>query len=146
MRQLRLEPVPVSDNLRAALTAAGLLVDDLDGSDRDYFVCVDAEGRAIGYSGIEACGDDSVLLRSLVILPAHRSRGHGRHLVELTIEKAPPSADVYLATANTASFFEHIGFASVERDEVPSAILATRQLSELCPASATIMKLSKPPT
>ncbi|MGK9041376.1 GNAT family N-acetyltransferase [Rhizobium sp. SA279] len=143
MRELKLEPVPVSDDLRAALTTAGLLIDDLDGFNRSYFVCVDNDGRMIGYSGIETCGDDSVLLRSIVVLPAHRSLGHGRQLVELTIAKAPPSADVYLATTNAASFFELVSFASVERDEVPPAILATRQLSGLCPASATIMKLTK---
>ncbi|MEK1873183.1 MAG: hypothetical protein AAAC50_12255 [Rhizobium altiplani] len=48
MRELRLEPVPVSDDLRAALTTAGLLVDDLDGFDRSYFACVDNDGRVIG--------------------------------------------------------------------------------------------------
>lgn len=146
MHQLRLERISVSEDLRAALTAAGLLVDDLDGPDRSYFACVDAEGRAIGYSGIETCGDDTVLLRSVVVLPAHRSQGHGQQLVELTINKAPRSADVYLATTNAAQFFESIGFASVERDKVPPAVLATRQLSGLCPASAAIMKLTKPPT
>lgn len=146
MRELKLEPVPVSDDLRAALTTAGLMVDDLEGFDRSYFACVDENGGVIGYSGIETCDDDAVLLRSIVVLPAYRSQGYGRQLVELTVAKTSPSADIYLATTDAAPFFNPIGFVSVQRDEVPSPILSTRQLSGLCPASATIMRLNRPPT
>lgn len=146
MRELKLEPVPVSDALRAALTSAGLLVDDLDGSDRSYFGCFDAERHVVGYSGIETCGDGAFLLRSVVVLPQYRSQGCGRHLVELTLARTSPSAEVYLATTTAASFFESMGFTSVQRDRVPPAILSTRQLSGLCPASATIMRLNRPPT
>lgn len=146
MRELKLEPVPVFDDLRAALTTAGLLVDDLDGFDRSYFACVDHDGRVIGYSGIETCDDDAVLLRSIVVLPAYRLQGYGRQLVELTVAKTSPSTDIYLATTDAAPFFSSIGFVSVQRDRVPPPILSTRQLSGLCPASATIMRLNRPPT
>jgi len=95
MRNLKLEPAPVSDALRAALTSAGLLVDDLDCSERSYFAFVAADRRVVGYSGLET------------------------------------------ATTGAESFFELIGFTSVERDRVPPAILSTRQLSGLCSASAT---------
>ncbi|MBX5132656.1 GNAT family N-acetyltransferase [Rhizobium lentis] len=146
MRELKLEPIPVSDALRAALTSAGLLVDDLDGSDRRYFAFVAADRRVVGYSGIETCDNDAVLLRSVVVLPEYRSQGYGRHLVEATLARTSPSGEVYLATTSAASFFESIGFTSVQRDQVPPAILSTRQLSGLCPASATIMRLNRPPT
>jgi N-acetylglutamate synthase-like GNAT family acetyltransferase len=146
MRELKLEPVLVSDDLRVALTSAGLLVDDLDGSDRSYFALVAANRRVVGYSGVETCDDEAVLLRSVVVLPEYRAKGYGRHLVELTLAKTSPSAEVYLATTTAASFFEPIGFTSVQRDQVPPAILSTRQLSGLCPASATIMRLNRPPT
>ncbi|CAN7642811.1 MULTISPECIES: hypothetical protein [Rhizobium/Agrobacterium group] len=39
-----------------------------------------------------------------------------------------------------------VGFSEVLRDSVPAAVLATRQLSSICPSSATIMKLIRPPT
>jgi N-acetylglutamate synthase-like GNAT family acetyltransferase len=52
----------------------------------------------------------------------------------------------YLATISAVSFFLSLGFTVVDRDKVPASILSTRQLTGICPASATIMKLSKPPT
>ncbi|NEJ90041.1 GNAT family N-acetyltransferase [Rhizobium leguminosarum] len=145
MRELTLEPISVSEALRAALTSAGLLIDDLEGADRAYFALVDADRRIVGYSGVETC-DDSVLLRSVAIVPELRSRGFGRSLVELTIAQVPLSAEVYLATTSAAPFFESFGFTPIQRDQAPKAILSTRQLSGLCPASATIMRLNRPPT
>ncbi|KRB53471.1 arsenate reductase [Rhizobium sp. Root708] len=146
MRELTLEPVPVSNELKAALTCAGLLTDDLEGTDRTYFALVDVDSGVVGYSGIETCDEDSVLLRSVVVIPEFQAQGYGRRLVDLTIARAPVAADVYLATTSAARFFESFGFTPVDRDKAPKAILSTRQLSGLCPASATIMKLNRPPT
>ncbi len=146
MSELTLEQITVTQALREALAAEGLLVEDLEGPDRRYFSVVDADGRAIGYSGVENCDEESVLLRSVVVLPEFRSKGHGRRLVELTLASTNPAAEVYLATTGAADFFESLGFARIERGSAPPAILSTRQLSGLCPASATIMKLNRPPT
>ncbi|NTH24969.1 GNAT family N-acetyltransferase [Agrobacterium rhizogenes] len=146
MRELTLEPISVSQALRVALSSAGLLIDDLEGSDRSYFALVDADRRIVGYSGVETCDDASVLLRSVVVVPEFRSQGYGHGLVELTLAKLPIAADVYLATTSAAPFFESFGFTSVHRDQTPKAILSTRQLSGLCPESATIMRLNRPPT
>jgi arsenate reductase/amino-acid N-acetyltransferase len=146
MRELILEPVPVCDALKAALTPAGLLTDDLDGPDRSYFALVDADYGIVGFSGVESCDGSSVLLRSVIILPDFQSRGFGRRLVELTLAKLPITTDVYLATTSAATFFQSFGFTQVQRVEAPKAILSTRQLSGLCPASATIMKLNRSPT
>ncbi len=146
MRELTLEPAPVSDALKEALSSAGLLVDDLAEPGRSYFALVDADRGVVGYSGLERCGDDAVLLRSVVVLPEFRSLGFGRRLAELTIKGTPIAADVYLATTSAAPFFESIGFVRIERGSAPQPILSTRQLSGLCPASATIMKLNRPPT
>lgn len=146
MSELTLEQITVTQALREALAAEGLLVEDLEGSDRTYFSAVGVDGRTVGYSGVEHCDEETALLRSVVVLPEFRSQGHGRRLVELTLASTNPAADVYLATTGAADFFESIGFAHVERDSAPPAILSTRQLSGLCPASATIMKLNRPPT
>ncbi len=102
-----------------------------------------ATAKTIGYAGLERCAGD-YLLRSVVILPAHRSFGFGRSLVEATLRDV--DGDVFLATTSTAPFFSTIGFSEVPRAEVPAAVLATRQLSSICPSSATIMKLNRPPT
>ena len=146
MPELILQKIAASQAQREALEAEGLLVDDLEGPDRRYFSVVDEDGRAVGYSGLEHCDETNALLRSVVVLPGFRSQGLGRQLVELTLAEVHPSADVYLATTNAANFFESVGFSLIRRDAAPKAILSTRQLSGLCPASAKIMKLSRPTT
>jgi N-acetylglutamate synthase-like GNAT family acetyltransferase len=78
------------------------------------------------------------------VLPAHRGHGVGRSIVEAALRDV--DGDVFLATTNAAPFFSTIGFSEVLRAEVPAAVLGTRQLSSICPSSATIMKLNRPPT
>lgn len=145
MRELTLKEIPSGSDLRAALMAAGLPIDDLDEPGRLYFECRNPDGVLIGFSELEKCGPD-LLLRSVVILPEFRSRKHGRELVLATIAQPPSSAGIYLATTTAAAFFELLGFEAVTRDRVPEPVLSTHQLSGLCPASATIMRLNRPPT
>ena len=130
--------------LREALCAAHLPTDDIEDGGRAFFEALFGDGQAIGYAGIERCGAD-YLLRSVVVLPAHRCQGLGRSIVEATLQQVK-SGDVYLATTSAAPFFSTIGFSEVPRAEVPAAVLATRQLSFICPSSTTIMKLIRPPT
>ena len=103
------------------------------------------EGAIVGYSGIEDCGDAS-LLRSLVTLPEYRGRNFGRDLVRMTVDQAGKAPAVYLATTTGSGFFEGLGFAVVDRSQVPDTVLSTRQLSGICPTSAMIMKLARSPT
>lgn len=146
MRELTLASISADEELKTALAAAGLPIDDVGEPDITYYRLVDDKGSVLGHSGIETASDDAVLLRSMVIMPAFRSQGYGRHLTEMTLARIPTSYEVYLATTSAASFFERVGFRVVERDQVPQTILSTRQLSGICPASATIMKLTRPPT
>jgi N-acetylglutamate synthase-like GNAT family acetyltransferase len=129
--------------LREALRAADLPTGDIEDEGRTFFKAVSGDGQAIGYAGLERC-DGAYLLRSVVVLPAHRSHGFGRFIVETTLRDV--DGDVFLATTSAAPFFSTVGFSEVPRAEVPAAVLSTRQLSSICPSSATIMKLKRPPT
>lgn len=141
---IALHEVAGSDaRLREALCAADLPTDDIENDDRSFFEAVSGDGQTIGYAGLERC-EGNYLLRSVVVLPAHRSHGFGRAIVEATLRDV--DGDVFLATTSAAPFFASIGFSEVPRTEVPVAVLATRQLSSICPSSATIMKLNRPPT
>lgn len=131
--------------LRDALVAANLPTDDIVEAGRTFFKACSNGAELIGFSGIEQCGSD-FLLRSVVVLSGHRGRGFGRSIVEQTLRGLNRNGDVYLATTTAAPFFSIIGFSEVPRDIVPPAVLATRQLSSICPSSATIMKLNRPPT
>ena len=146
MSDLRLEPVPGNDpELKLALSDSGLPTEDLGDAGRSFFRAVFSDGGTVGYAGIEACGDD-VLLRSIVILPEHRGKAIGKSVTTETLKAVDLSSAVFLATTSAAPFFESLGFAVIERVNVPPAVLATRQLSGICSASATIMKLNRPPT
>lgn len=142
---IALQEVVGSDaRLREALCAADLPTDDIEDDGRTFFEAVSGDGQTIGYAGLESCAGD-YLLRSVVVLPAHRRRGLGRAIVEATLQQFG-GGEVYLATTSAAQFFSTIGFSEMARAEVPAPVLATRQLSSICPSSATIMKLNRPRT
>ena len=146
MSAIRLEPIAGSDlGLKVALTNAHLPTDDIEDEGRTFFKAVSADGRIAGFSGIERCGGDC-LLRSVVVLPDRRGEGLGRLVVDETLAGLGRGGDVFLATTGAASFFARIGFTEVQRASVPAAVLATRQLSAICPSSATITRLTRPPT
>ena len=133
------------NELTQALSNSDLPTEDVSEPGRTYFRAFGADDTTVGYSGIEQCGPDA-LLRSVVVLPDHRGKSLGKVIVAETLKAAPIVGTVYLATTSAAPFFADLGFERVQRADVPDAILATRQLSGICPASATIMKLTKPPT
>ncbi|QCL98532.1 MULTISPECIES: arsenic resistance N-acetyltransferase ArsN2 [Agrobacterium] len=144
LSEIALHEVAGSDaRLREALRAADLPTDDIEDDGRVFLEAVSGDGQTVGYAGLERCSGD-YLLRSVVVLPAHQSHGFGRSIVETTLRDV--DGDVFLATTSAAPFFSSIGFSEVRRAEVPAAVLATRQLSSICPSSATIMKLNRPPT
>lgn len=146
MSTIRLEQVTGNDaDLKAALTEAHLPIDDIEDGGRTFFKALSADGRVIGFSGVERC-DGDYLLRSVVLHPDRRGTGLGKAVVEVTVASLDPGGAVFLATTSAAPFFARLGFSEVQRDSVPAAVLATRQLSSICPSSATIMKLIKPPT
>ncbi|WLR95440.1 arsenic resistance N-acetyltransferase ArsN2 [Shinella zoogloeoides] len=146
MSTIRLEQVAGNDiGLKAALIDTHLPTGDVEDHGRAFFKAVSADDRIVGFSGVERCGDD-FLLRSVVVLPDHRGQNLGGALVEQTLAGLGRDGDVFLATTSVALFFARIGFSEVQRDSVPAAVLATRQLSSICPSSATIMRLTNPPT
>ena len=48
-------------------------------------------------------------------------------------------AYVLTGDSEARGFFNRLGFEAIDRSAAPAAILATRQASELCPASATLL-------
>lgn len=142
---IALREVPGHDaRLRDALRAADLPTDDIQEEGRAFFEAVSGDGQTFGYAGLERC-DGDYLLRSVIVLPAYQGGGNGRAIVEATLRSAG-GGNVFLATTSAAPFFSTIGFSEVSRADVPAAVLSTRQLSSICPSSATIMKLNRPPT
>ena len=125
--------------MRAALRAASLPADDLDEPSLTLFA-YERFGRVVGYGGFEVHGDVA-LLRSIVVRPDHRSEGIGRRIVELLIASAGGLGveRAYLLTTDARDYFEGLGFEVVDRRDAPAALMQTRQMAGLCPASAVLM-------
>lgn len=81
------------------------------------------------------------LLRSLAVSPELRGKGLGGILVEFVESQAREAGieTLYLLTTTAAPFFARLGYASVAREDAPTAIRSTAQFSGLCPASSTFM-------
>lgn len=125
--------------LAALLSAAGLPDRDFEPHLATFQVW--REGREIrGAVGLEVHGPDA-LLRSLVVSPGQRGRGAGRILVAAAVELARSRGvrRLFLLTTTAAGFFARLGFTPCARGEVPPAIAATAEFTELCPASSACL-------
>ena len=128
------------DGLRAALTKAGLPADDILTPGLQFWRFSTRDDVPAGFGGIEVHGADA-LMRSVVTLPPLRSRGIGQAIVRALEAEAVvmKCRAVWLLTTTAREFFGRLGYAAVDRADVPGAIRATAQFSSLCPDSATAM-------
>jgi amino-acid N-acetyltransferase len=104
-----------------------------------FLVCRDETGVA-GVVGLERYGE-LALLRSLVVTSEHMGRGLGKRLTVAAEALASELnvRSIYLLTTTARTFFEHMGFRCIDREEGPPAIQNTRQFTSLCPATAVLM-------
>lgn len=69
------------------------------------------DGRLLGIAGIEWSDDGHARLADLAVDAGERRRGIGRRLVEHVCIVLQPRSAAGAATAESAPFFEHCGFA-----------------------------------
>jgi len=126
--------------VEALLRASELPAADLTDAHMEHFFYCGPASAPLAAIGIELCGS-SVLLRSLVVRPGHRSAGLGAALVEHSeaYARAHGARAIYLLTTTADAFFARLGYAPVDRSAAPSEIRATREFAEICPASSTFM-------
>jgi amino-acid N-acetyltransferase len=111
--------------------------DSLDG-----FIVAFADHRVIGVAGVERCADYG-LLRSVAVDPDWRGAGIGGALVDRAIIQADAAgfASLYLLTTTAEKYFPAFGFEKIDRNEAPAPIRSNPQFTDLCPSSATVMRL-----
>lgn len=138
---LRDRPIAGDDPaLAAALSQAGLPIDDLAEPGRLFFTFSTLSGRIVGHAGLEIHGRDA-FLRSLVVLPEARGRGYGGAMVARQCRRAFDlgARRAWTLTTTVTDWLEKKSFARVERTDAPATILTTRQAVSLCPSSATLL-------
>jgi amino-acid N-acetyltransferase len=134
---------PRPDDLPALtrlLEGCGLPTSDLTEEHLRYFIILGQAGRVAGCIGMEVSGQDA-LLRSLAVDSMMRGEGYGNRLLQLMEERARDEGvqRLYLLTTSAADFFEHQGYARIDRADVPESIRNTPQFSGICPASAACL-------
>lgn len=137
IRAARLSDLPAVERL---LTSSELPLDGVRDALAD-FVVAEHNGDIVGVAGLEICCSDA-LLRSVAVNSQWRSKGVGRALVTRAIADAEARGinALYLLTTTAEHFFPTFGFSTVDREQVPADVRATKEFTDACPASAVAMK------
>lgn len=108
---------------------------------RTFIVARDGD-RVVGCGGSETY-QVAALIRSIVVEPGYRQQGLGRKLVRQLLDRLASRGlrEFYLLTTTAEAYFAKRGFKKIDRDEVHPQLLASRELQDACPASATCMRL-----
>lgn len=135
----------VEDNdlstIKDILEENDLVYEDIEDNHIEFFSAYDND-MFVGIIGLEQFGNIG-LLRSLVVLEKHRSKGYGKEICSsfLNYAKDKKIREIYLLTTTAKNFFEKINFNVVERKYVPDEIKGTAEFSHFCPDSAICMKI-----
>ncbi|HTL09325.1 MAG TPA: GNAT family N-acetyltransferase [Chitinophagaceae bacterium] len=80
-------------------------------------------------------------MRSAVVDSAYRGHGLAAALLQhlLVAARQQGISVIYLLTTTAAPYFANKGFTAVAKDDVPSALLQSKEFNGLCPSTATIM-------
>ncbi len=108
-----------------------------------FFGYHNAAGKLVGSGGLEFYGT-TALLRSIAVDEKLRGQSFGKKIVDdLTVKaKSLKIKDLYLLTETAHNYFLKKGFQDVPREMVPDVIKQTTEFSQVCPASAVVMKLT----
>jgi UDP-N-acetylmuramate: L-alanyl-gamma-D-glutamyl-meso-diaminopimelate ligase len=126
--------------VREILTTTGLGASELERV-REILV-VREDGRMVGVVALEVY-DDAATLRSLAVLPEHRSHGLGWMLADQAVARARELGvrRLYLLTESASDFFgEKLGFRTIDRSTVDPAVEASPHFRESA-RSAVAMRL-----
>lgn len=126
---------------RELLHACGLPLGGLEVAFPDGYAVI-ADAGLVGCAGVELYGETG-LLRSVAIAPGARGRGLGEQLTRDRIAYARGMGleSLWLLTTTASAYFPRLGFAPVNRAEAPMSLHRSAEFTDLCPASATCLRL-----
>jgi len=90
---------------------------------RDYFVCTEDAGEIVGSAAIHIMWENLAEVRSVAVREDRMRRGVGTRLVEACISEAVVLGITRVfALTYRPEFFERLGFARVDKAELPQKI------------------------
>jgi amino-acid N-acetyltransferase len=127
--------------IKEMLVASGLPTAGVDEHWKTFIVARE-NGRIVACGGAEAY-DFVALIRSIAVLPGHQRHGLGRRIVRQLLDRLASRGirEFYLLTTTAEAYFRKRGFKTIDRDEVHPQLLASRELQDACPSTATCMRL-----
>lgn len=137
---MHIEPLSSIEEVTALLTETALPVADVSVSSPLQFFGIRDGGTLVAVAGLELYPPVG-LLRSVAVRSTFRKRGFARELVSFAESWAAThgAETLFLLTTTADPFFLGLGYLPASRDEAPSAIQATSQFSNLCPASSAFL-------
>jgi amino-acid N-acetyltransferase len=123
----------------ALLSTAKLPTEGVAEHFHSFFV-VDDGGRIVASAGLELRGD-AALLRSLAVAREVRGTGLGAAILRRALHEGQGRAGgIYALTTTAEGYLSRFGFEPVDRSSVPEPLMASRELQDACPSSATVMR------
>jgi N-acetylglutamate synthase-like GNAT family acetyltransferase len=122
---IRIRPADLSDRALIVnlLRQVDLLGDDVLAPNTRYWVAEEKNHILVGSVGLEL-GVDSVLLRSVAVLPGFRNIGLGRNLVNIamTYAKEIGCKRVFLFSMRSGKYWRKLGFQKTPVDELVQSL------------------------
>lgn len=126
-------------DIRQLLESYDLPASDIEAHLHNFIVVNDDAGL-IAVGGYEDC-EQYGLIRSFAVKPEYKGQGIAEAIYAQLTKVAIGSGKqgFYLLTTTASDYFSRLDFSVCDRSEVPECIRATKQFSDLCPGSATVM-------
>jgi|APLow6443716910_1056828.scaffolds.fasta_scaffold159249_2 N-acetylglutamate synthase-like GNAT family acetyltransferase len=122
--------------IRALVREARLNPRDLD---RRRFLVVDDAGMVVACAQVRVHRGGSRELASVAVAPSHRGRGLGCAIAEATIAREPVRPLYLYTESRTVAFWERLGFAAVEGDDVPRDMRTALRIGRIATAVYSIV-------
>lgn len=143
MSEIQISPATAADvgAIKALLESTGLPTEGVDDHWKTFLVARDGD-RVVACGGAEAY-QFAALIRSVAVLPEHRSHGIGRKIVRQLLDRLASRGlrEFYLLTTTAEGYFKKRGFKPIDRDEVHPQLLSSREFQGACPDTAVCMRL-----
>jgi amino-acid N-acetyltransferase len=131
---------PTMAQVARLLAQCGLPSDDILPEHLPNFVLARDGESEVGVAGLQVLGS-SGLVRSVAVLPSHRSRGLGTKLLAAVEDRAQGQGvkQLFLLTHDAQSFFLAHGYTESSRCSAPPEVQGCSQFGSSCCGAATLM-------
>jgi N-acetylglutamate synthase-like GNAT family acetyltransferase len=141
MRTIRKAQTADLASVAGLLRRSDLPLQGLETAGLELFVA-EEERRVVGAVALETYSPYA-LIRSLVVDPRERTKGHGGALLRHAVQHARDQrlTTLYCLTTTIPDWLARLGFEEIPRDQIARPVHQSAELRGACPASARAFRL-----